>query len=395
MTPERVSLLPRALTELILQDYYLPSEAWIALPSSLTKLTCPNPKLIPLPSTSGPSDQRVQPFPLETLPKSLTHLDFLKWEKVVCLPPTGFETFEEISKSYFPPRLTLLRAPEMQLTPTIAKLLPSSLTDLEIASLCELICENLPRGLRRLKVDKVLMSPNIFKFLPRTLIELDLACASKYDDRFDYCTGELVKYDSLPEFAIHEEAMNKCWHDLPPSLTHLIVHYFENMGDIFVANLKLPNLLHLIGCQSVTDHAIKFLNPHLTVIDFGASRITGKCFPILPRGLLYLYMDSACDIFDSDIQHLPRTLKELEMNSAVDLTESCIVDLPRHLTLLSIYRNDKITPSCFAALPYSLRSSQNEFSADFAKWNIGCGRIHEKWEGNCYIATPIPGRRTY
>ena len=276
----------------------------------------------------------------------------------------------------------------MHLHPNTAKLLPSSLTYLKIGTLCERVCAHLPAGLKTLESCRTLMSPNFFKSLPKSLTSLTLICNPPSSPWFDCNTGKrLDTISKHPEYFTHEICVSNCfdWKDsscLSSSITSLIMIGFDQLGDTFMLNQQLPNLLELdLGnSKHLSDLSIPLLSAHLTVLDlWSSSRVSGKSFEILPRGLLSLHLNSSESIFDDDIQHLPRTLKRVEMNKAIHLTDLCISDLPPHLEHLELKSSTLITPSSFPHLPYSLRSYQHRIVGIFRSWYIGRGIIVKKF----------------
>lgn len=318
-------------------------------------------------------------YPLETLPRSITHLE-ISSEECYWGPPSPTS---QAASSYFPPQLELLRISQIHLSPEAAKFLPSTLTYLSIENLCEQITRHLPKSLTTIFARRVWMSPNLSKFLPKSLTSLDLECAETNTPWYDYKTG--LRYGSvsdLPGFTIHEKALaNMDWggeYAFPPKLTYLQISSFYVLGDSFMAHQQLPYLttLHLESSRHFTDFSIPLLSRHLAFLKLSASdQISGKCFPQLPRGLTHLDIRSSPSIFDSDIQHLPRTLRVAHLDYAIHLTDKCIPDLPRSLRRLSLMGNEKITTSCFPMLPPLIRSKESRDRSYMGTWIVDCGRI--------------------
>jgi len=232
------------------------------------------------------------------------------------------------------------------------------------------------------------MSPNLIKFLPKSLTSLRLCSLEPSDPWFDYNTGNrLDSVSEHPEYSTHENCVTNSfdWKDssLPPTLTCVELTNTFQLGDEFLADQHLPNLLELRLTQSknFTDSSVPLLSPHLTTLDLrSSSEISGKSFRFLPRRLISLDLKRSKSIFDDDIKHLPRTLTSIDFSHAIHLTDLCIPDLPPHLAELNILYNTQITPSAFPLFPYPFRSSQLLKQATFAHWKIiqGVVSIHRK-----------------
>lgn len=379
-TPELISLLPSTLTELWL-IHVLPCSAWKLLPPQLRRLTfvTPYPLILPSTSTENPEIQHeIMALPFDSLPRSITRLELIfPVDRVYfCDLPSAY------NPSYFPPQLTYISIPGIQLFPATVKLLPSSLTYLKVGNFCERVCQHLPNSLKTLISTRALMSPNLFKFLPKSLTHVELKIIDSEDVWFDEITGEAIfTVSTLPEYTTHMNCLSTCFdwkdpHPLPPTLTYLSVRDDSEFGDSFLKNQQLPNLQTLKLGANFTDLSIHLLPPHLTYLGlWNSSSISGKSFSFLPRTLTYLQLRSSESIFDADIQHLPRALKAVILNSAIHLTNSCIPDLPPHLEVLNLLRNSQITPSSFPSFPYSLRAYHSDPRARFLTWEIYEGRI--------------------
>lgn len=359
--------LPTTLTELEMPHQNFPSSLWSSLPSTLKKLVIKvNESDLVSMTIMNPLTREthtVHSLPMEFLPNSISSLA-LRGSLVNTITPS--EAILSSSSAFFPTSLTILSAADISITPTAAKLLPSSLTSLSIKNLCERICEHLPKGLTLLSAQPIL-TPNLIKLLPKSLHSLYLSCPSDYTTWFDYNTcSKLNSITNLEEYAIHKEYSKLHWQDeqsLPPNLTSLSFHGFNDLGDAF-AQQKLPNLLSLGLSESFrfTDHCIPLLNRHLTSLGLGdSSKITGKCFPHLPRSLTFLDLRHASSIFDDDIQHLPQCLETANLAFATHLTDESIPKFPRTLKRLDLQNNEIISKACAPHLPYALKSSSGTF----------------------------------
>lgn len=382
--PALTSLLPSTLTELDIASN-LPCSAWPLLPQNLSKLSFAAPEslctVVSNEIDDHGEDHAFKTIPFDYLPKSITSLElrFAKGQYFFGPPPTS-------NRSFFPPQLRYLSIPALQLSPETAKLLPSSLTHLEIGNLCERVCEHLPTGLRKLISYRTLMSPNFTKFLPKSLTFLHLwMTASKSKGAwFDYISGERVESISkLPEYSTHMNCLSKSfdWKDtspLPSTLTYFGMSHADDLADTFMEHQQLPNLfeLRLTESTNLSDLTIPYLSPSLKSLDLASSSaISGKSFQFLPKCLTSLNLSSSEQIFDSDIQHLCRTLKFVFFSSAIHLTELCLRDLPPHLEILDLSDNSLISPYYFLRFPYSLQSIQIPHSVDLKTWYVKYGQI--------------------
>jgi len=374
-SPDIVSQLPRTLTELSIQAH-LPSSAWKYLPPSLQKLSFYADEPPQYPEKRGLVTY--DPCPLETLPRSITHLETSAHKPTLWYPPSDISL-----PTYFPPRLTTLNIAMNHLSPEGAKLLPSSILSLHLANLCEQICKHLPKGLTSLKARSVLVGPNLIKLLPKSLTRLRMTYPLQDDLWIDYNTGiNLKRVSKRPEYPAHQEyCRSENWGSdiFPPNLIRLVFHWHcYGVGDSFLEKQKLPNLLELKLDKTchITNRYIPHLNPHLVSLVIGSPSITGECFRHLPRSLTHLKLETS-SIQDSDIQHLPRGLKTLYMDDANDLTSCCVADFP-DLVYLSLYENFEIEQSSLPNFPYTLRSRQLGITVRLATWYIDDGEVVEE-----------------
>ena len=340
-TPELISLLPSTLTELDIVPV-LPCSFWPLLPPQVTKLSLNAPhhlRTVDSIIIVNGIQHEVKSIPFDALPRSITKL-CLRTSKIgqhFCGPPATS------NRSYFPPQLRYLEIRDTQLSPEIAKLLPSSLTYLEIGNFCEQVCEHLPASLKTLISYCTLVTPNLIKFLPKSLTYLHLYTLSHLITWFDCNTGQRIdSVSELPEYSIYEKCLSTSfdWKDfspLPSTLTYFNLTSALQLGDSFLLHRNLPNLLelNLSSSRHLTDLSIPLLPSHLTTLALGStSQISGKSFQFLPRCLVTLFLNSAESILDSDIQHLPQTLKYGSFDKTIHLTELCIPHLPPHLERL-------------------------------------------------------------
>lgn len=373
--PERVSELPRSLTELNL-DFWdssgfgecLSPTTWPFLPPNLRTLSlygnfaCCAATSRQIDPISG-ATHRVRTYPLELLPKSLTKLSIGDIFEIEPLLVPGS------SPSLFPPHLKSLDASGLILGPDAAKQLPSSLTYLSTCNFYEQLSEHLPEGLTHLKYRHALPSPKAIKYLPKALTCFDSGFPLNQEECFDFKTGKMVPIPSFPEFSV------SCFACLPANVTSLTLWGYKDLNDDFFKNQNLPNLLSLnFSGDDLSDTSIPLLNRHMTSLNIGtASRITGKCFKDLPRTLTQLTLDGSSSIFDEDIPHLPSVLKYIIIDSATHLSDACIRDFPRSCKNIRIGKNEKISQRCIPDLPLIMASYREAFIV--AKWSLSLGQM--------------------
>ena len=362
-----MNALPRSLMELdchLLPSYRHPSEPvdtifppslisfrfnniptihWDRLPKSLKNLALTIDRFnLPSVNTTSPLTNQVRAVlvhPVHTLPSSLTALKLLNH--------TGggyFPIFPapEYNNCYFPPKLTTLTLKGTGLAVDTAKLLPSSLKELRLSRLDSCICEHPPIHLERLYADGALITPTLIAVLPKGLKFLKIDNSQLHHSKWnDPYTGEQM---SMSEALSHlSKPGHVFWQQdatLPPTLTSVELHLcygadISNFGDSF-ASQNLPNLTCLIiPCgYAISDRSIPYLSRNLRFLNLiRCEKVTGKCFPDLPRSLTVLSFGG--EVEDEDVQHLPPSLIALGIISASRLTTACIAHLPRQLEDIS------------------------------------------------------------